>query len=77
MVNSIRDRLDEADTISEIKLILTHDRDTVCVVVEGEDDQKLFRPLLSSNSEIFQSYTSNTGVDEIVQNHFKERLSYA
>lgn len=71
MVNSIRDRLDEADTISEIKLILTHDRNKVCVVVEGEDDQKLFRPLLSSNSEVFQSYASNIGVDEIVQNHFK------
>lgn len=70
MVNSVRDKLDEADTISEIFLTLNHNKDTVCVVVEGEDDQKLFRPLLSNNSELFQSYASNTGVDELVQNHF-------
>ena len=70
MVNSIRDKLDEADTISEIRLTLTHNPDNVCVVVEGEDDQMLFRPLLSDNVEVFQSYASNTGVDNIVQNHF-------
>ena len=70
MVNSIRDRLDEADTISEIKLTLNHNMDTVCVIVEGEGDQKLFRPLLSNNSEIFQSYASNIGVEEIVHHHF-------
>lgn len=70
MVNSIRDKLDEADTISEIRLILNHNICNVCVVVEGNDDQKLFRPLVSKNVEIFQSYASNTGVDNIVQNHF-------
>lgn len=71
MVNSIRDKLDEADTISEIILILNHDKDKVCVVVEGDDDQKLFRPLLSNNSEVFQSYASNNGVDELVHHHFR------
>ena len=70
MVNSIRDKLDEADTISEINLTLNHNPNNVCVVVEGEDDQKLFRPLLTENVEIFQSYASNTGVDNIVQNYF-------
>ncbi len=70
MVNSIRDKLDEADTISEIRLTLTHNPNNVCVVVEGEDDQRLFRPLLADNVEVFQSYASNTGVDNIVQNYF-------
>lgn len=70
MVNSIRDKLDETDTISEINLTLNYNKNTVCVVVEGEDDQKLFRPLLSNNVEIFQSYASNTGVDNIVKNYF-------
>ena len=70
MVNSIKDKLDEADTVSEIKLTLTHNPNNVCVVVEGTDDQNLFRPLLLDNVEIFHSYASNVGVDNIVQNYF-------
>ena len=70
MVNSVREKLDEADTISEIHLMLGHNKNIVCVVVEGEDDQKLFRPLLSDNVEIFQSYASKIGVDKIVKDHF-------
>lgn len=69
MVNSIRDKLDEADTITEINSTLNHNKNNVCVV-EGSDDQKLFRPLFASNVEIFQAYASNVGVDDIVQNHF-------
>ena len=65
MVNSIKEKLDKADTISEIRLMLGHSKDTVCVVVEGADDQKLFRPLLSENVQLFQSYASKNGVDEI------------
>ena len=70
MVNSVREKLDEADTISEIRLMLGHKKNTICVVVEGEDDQKLFRPLLSDNVELFQSYASKIGVDNIIKNHF-------
>ena len=70
MVNSVREKLDKADTISEIRLMLGHSKSTVCVVVEGVDDQKLFRPLLSENVQLFQSYASKTGVDEIVTQHF-------
>lgn len=40
------------------------------MVVEGEDDQKLFRPLLASNVDLFQSYASKKGVDNIVGNYF-------
>lgn len=70
MVNSIRDALDEGDTISEIHLTIAHDSKKVCVIVEGEDDYRLFSPLLLENVEIFQSYSSCTGVDNIVQHHF-------
>lgn len=70
MVNSIRDRLDEKDTISEIVLTLNHRKNNVCVVVEGVNDQKLFRPLFSNNVEIFQSYSSNIGVDNVVTDYF-------
>ena len=73
MVNSIRDRLDESDTVSEITLILNHDKNKVCVIVEGKDDQILFRPLFARNVEVFESYASNTGVDGVVQNYFKGR----
>lgn len=30
MVNSVREKLDEFDTISEIRLMLTYNTDTVC-----------------------------------------------
>ncbi len=70
MVNSIRDRLNESDTISEIILMLHHEKYKVCVVVEGVNDQKLFNSLFSNNVEIFQSYSSNSGVDNIVSKHF-------
>ncbi len=70
MVNSIKDKLDESDTISEIRLMLGHNKNRVCVVVEGEDDQILFRPLLSNNVDLFQSYASKIGVDNIVKTYF-------
>lgn len=70
MVNSIKDKLNESDTISEIRLALGHNKDAVCVVVEGSDDQILFSPILSDNVIIFQSYSSKIGVDDIVKNHF-------
>lgn len=70
MVNSVKDRLNETDTISEIKLLLGYNKDTVCVVVEGEDDQVLFRPLLAENVVILQSYASKNGVNDIVKKYF-------
>ena len=72
MVNSVKDRLNETDTISEIKLLLGYNKDTVCVVVEGEDDQVLFRPLLAENVVILQSYASKNGVNDIVKKYLKD-----
>ena len=48
MVNSIIENLDEADMVSEIRLMLNHNKEKVCVIVEGPDDLKLFSPLLST-----------------------------
>ena len=70
MVNSIKEKLNETDTISEIRLMLGHDKNNVCVVVEGESDQALFRALLSNKVILFQSYSSKIGVDNIVKKYF-------
>lgn len=70
MVNSVRDSLDRTDTISEISLLLGAKKDAVCVVVEGDDDERVFAPLLNNNVIIFQSYSGKTGLEDIV-NHFK------
>jgi len=73
MVNSIRDHLNEEDTISEIKLMLGQSKDVVCVVVEGEDDISLFNSLLLENVEVFQSYGSCIGIDEIIKTYFPKQ----
>lgn len=70
MVNSIKDKLNETDTVSEIHLMLGHSKDKVCVVVEGESDQSLFRSLLSDKVVLFQSYASKRGVNNIVKTYF-------
>ena len=70
MVNSIKDNLNQADTVSEIVLTLNHNKDNVCIVVEGEDDLSLFQPLLLDNVFLFQSYSGCIGVDNIVQTFF-------
>ena len=70
MVNSIIENLDEADMVSEIRLMLNHNKEKVCVIVEGPDDLKLFSPLLSTKSDVFQSYGSCLGVDKLVGQHF-------
>lgn len=72
MVNSIRDKLDESDTVSEIRLLLGTSKTKVCAIVEGEDDVKLFTPLLSKDVDLLQSYSSREGVLEIVRKHFSK-----
>ena len=70
MVNSIKDKLEEADTVSEIRLLLVHSKDYVCVIVEGDYDQVIFKPLLSEHVHLLQSYASTTGVDKLIKEHF-------
>lgn len=70
MVNSIRAALDKTDTISEIILTLGINSNVVCVVVEGDDDENVYAPLLSPNVYLFQSYSGKTGVEDVIR-HFK------
>lgn len=70
MVNSIKDLMTEADTISEISLMLGQKKDRICVVVEGEDDQKIFGHLLTENVDLFPSYAPKRGIERIVKDHF-------
>lgn len=69
MVNSIKACLDKDSTISEIKLSLGAWKDIVCVVVEGDSDQRVFASLFASQVKLFQSYSGKMGVEEIV-NYF-------
>ena len=71
MVNSIRDNLDEIDTISEIRLLLPVQKEYTFILVEGVDDLQLFRPLLSEKVELIKSYGSKNGIEKIVGQHFK------
>lgn len=68
MGNSITDHTSNnvPRIISCILLDLSQDRNKVCVVVEGINDYKLFKFVLSENTKIFQSYSSDN-VDKIVQ----------
>lgn len=72
MVNSIKSNLSEEDTISEIKLLLGQPN-IVCVLVEGEDDVKLFSPILSKNVCILESYGSIGGIDVLINTFFSKK----
>ena len=65
MVNSILDNLTPSDIISEIKLLMTANKDELFLLVEGLDDVKLFRPLFSEKVHLIKS-GSKTNVDNIV-----------
>lgn len=70
MDDSIRKCLDEADTVSELKLLLSASKDKTFVVVEGDDDCRLFKSLLGKNVDIVQSYQSKLGVEKMIKRHF-------
>ncbi len=70
MANSIKDQLNETDTVSEIKLLLGQDKKTLFVIVEGEDDKSVFTSILSDNVIVLPSYSGKEGVDKIVKDHF-------
>lgn len=67
MANSIRDNLGVHDTISEIRLLLGKNKNNVCVVVEGINDQKLFEPLLADNTTLVQSYSGKKDIINIIK----------
>ena len=70
MADSIRKCLDEADTVSELKLLLSASKDKTFVVLEGDDDIRLFKSLLGCKVGLVQSYQSKIGVEKMIQVHF-------
>lgn len=70
MADSIRKCLDEADTVSELKLLLSASKDKTFVVVEGDDDVRLFKSLLGCKVSLVQSYQSKIGVEKMIKMHF-------
>ena len=70
MADSIRKCLNEADTVSELKLLLSASKDKTFVIVEGDDDVRLFKSLLGCKASLVQSYQSKLGVEKMIKNHF-------
>ena len=56
MADSIRKCLDQNDTIEELKLLLSDSKDKVFVVVEGDEDVRLFMSLLREEACLVQSF---------------------
>lgn len=73
MADSIRKCLDEADTVSELKLLLSASKDKTFVVVEGDDDVRLFKSLLGCKVSLIQSYQSKLGVEKMIKIHFPKQ----
>lgn len=63
---TLKANLSKPDAIDTIKLILNHNNTNICVVVEGEDDIRLFSTLLSDNVNLIESFSGKKGVIEIV-----------
>jgi len=71
--DSIRQSLTKTDMISTIRLMSSADitRRQVYLVVEGQDDIKLLKKIVSENVCLCESYSGKIGVEEIVNNYFR------
>ena len=70
MANSIITSLDENYTVAEIKLLLASSRTKTIVVVEGDDDVRLFTTLLAEDVSLVQSFHSKLGVESWITSEF-------
>lgn len=70
--NSILVNLSESNTVSEIKLLLAADfeKKNVIMLVEGEDDVKLFKFLVTPNVTLIKAYGACTSIDSIIPKYF-------
>ena len=73
MADSIRKCLDQNDTIEELKLLLSDSKDKVFVVVEGDEDVRLFMSLLREEACLVQSFKGKLGVEEMIKVHFPRK----
>lgn len=59
--------------ISEIRLLLGSDikKEQIFVIVEGEDDIRFWKSIISSKSvSLYESYDGKCGITKIIDNHF-------
>lgn len=74
--NSIKTNISQEDIVSEIKLSLGADskKEAVIVLVEGDDDFKFLRKLVTNNVDIIESFSGKIGIKEIIENYFDDEL---
>lgn len=74
--NSIKEILTKEDIIADIRMTLAADFNRVksVVIVEGDDDITFFNGKLSSNVDLYESYSGKKGVEEIVDTFPDERV---
>lgn len=72
MSNSIRSNLTKADIISEIKLSIGADigKEYTFLLVEGIDDIKFWRGMVTEKVMIYESFSGKNGIKEIISEHF-------
>ena len=72
--NSILTNLTAENTVSEIKLLLGADyaKKKTVVLLEGEDDLKVFRFLVSKEVTLIKAYGASTTVDKLMPQHFAD-----
>ena len=63
--NSVRGNITVDDVISEINLIMKADKKRKIVVVEGQDDLKLFNRFIENGVILRESFNSKQGVLKI------------
>ncbi len=74
--NSIKESLTKEDIIADIRMTLAADFNRVksVVIVEGDDDITFFNGKLSSNVDLYESYSGKKGVEEIIDTFPDERV---
>lgn len=70
--NSIFSNLTAETTVAEIKLLLSADyaKKRTVVLLEGEDDVKVFRFLVSGDVTLIKAYGASTTIDKFMPEHF-------
>ena len=72
--NSILSALTAENTVSELRLLLSADyeKKRTVVLVEGEDDLKVFRFLVDKSVTLVKAYGASTTVDKLMPQHFAD-----
>lgn len=72
MANSILANLTADNTVAEIKLLLAADyeKKRTVMLLEGEDDIKVFRFLVGGEVTLIKAYGASTTVDKLMPKHF-------